>query len=586
MIGCALLDMYARCGSLDEARNLFDNLSSKDVVSWGAMIAGYVQHKSGLSALKLFKEMQEKGIEPTNITFLSVIKACSTIGAIIEGNLIHDSILRLQYESDLAIGNALIDMYAKCGVLDSAQNIFLRLPTHNIVSYSTLLDAFVQHGRSFAALCLFGKMQLKNITSCTVTYLGVLKACCNIAALEPGMILHHDIVVNNAEVDITVANTVIDMYAKCGLLDEARRVFDMLPMRSTVSWSIMSNGYVQTGENHMTLELYDEMQNEQVTPDNVTYVAVLKACGNANLIAKGKAVHKQMVDSGITLDTMLGSTLIDMYTKCGDLNEAEQVFDCVPNKDVVLWSALICGYVHDGKYAQALGLFKKMQQSSVNPDRVVFLCAIRACRCLGALSEGERIHCLARTHGFESDLIVVSALIDMYGKCGSMKSACELFARLSHRDAVAWGAIIAGYAHNGDYDMVKKYTEEMKSQCQMPIGHALSHVLSAVTLSGSIDEGHNLLKAGIMDGMVGPNIDHYNCVIDMLGRAGNLRDAEHMLQSKPFPANLVDWTALLTACSSHGNSMLGRECYQQISYLDPSASFGHSLLCKLYVEMG
>lgn len=586
VIGCALLDMYARCGGLDEARNLFDNLPSKDIVSWGAMIAGYAQHKCGLPALELFEKMQKEGLKPTNITFLCALKACCGIGALIEGSMIHDHIIRLHLESDLAIGNALIDMYAKCWSLDAAQNVFERLPSQNIVSYSALIAAFVQHGHSSAALQLLEKMQQKGMCSNIVTYLCILKACSNDGALKQGMVLHEDIIVNNAENDVMVANTLIDMYAKCGCLEEARRVFDLMPVRSTISWGAMSAGYLQGGHGLCALELYDKMQGNRVKPDNGTYVSVLKACASTGCLAKGKIIHEQIVDAGLKLDTMLGSTLIHMYAKCGDLQEAEKVFGALPQRDVVSWSALITGHVQHGQYLQALELFKRMQQDGVKPDRVVFLCVIKACSSIGAFKQGKTIHHLVKKHGFESDVIITSTLINMYAKCGHMKEARELFDGLPQKDAVAWGAIIGGYAHNCNYEQVKNCTEEMKRQGFMGSGQVSSGVLSACTLAGNIDQGQDFFKAAMKGDVVTTNVEDFNCAIDLFSRAGELKEAEHMLQSMPVPADVVGWTALLTACSSHGNTTLGRECYNQITQLDPNVSFGHSLMSKMYADAG
>ncbi|KAI5084978.1 hypothetical protein GOP47_0001147 [Adiantum capillus-veneris] len=583
MIGCALLDMYARCGRLEDARNLFDNLPSRDVVSWGAMIAGYAQHKQGLPALRLFEQMQEEGFEPTNITFLCVIKACGSIGAIMEGHLIHDHIVRIKFESDEPIANALIDMYAKCGSLDAAQNAFDRLSDLNIIAYSALLDAYVRHGHSFAALQFYEKMQHKRISPCIVTYLCVLRACSDLGTFEPGMVLHNNIIVSDVEMDVTVANTLIDMYAKCGCVEEARRVFDLLPRRSIVSWGAMIAGYVQGGCNHCTLELYKKMLEERVKPDNGMYMSVLKACGNIGCIKRGKAIHKQMMDSGVCLDAMLGSTLIDMYAKCGDLNEAKQVFSALSQQHVVLWSALITGHVQQDQHDQAMDLFMRMLQNGVKPDKVVFLCVIKACRSIGSLQKGKIIHHFARRHGFDSDLIIASALIDMYAKGGNMEEARTLFDGLPHRDAVVWSAIIGGYAHNGDDKQVKKCTKEMREQGLM---QSPSHVLSACTLSGNIDEGQNLFKATVRGDLARPSVEHYKAAIDLFGRAGKLEDAEQMLQSMPIPADVVCWTSLLTACISHGNSTLGRECYEQISQLEPNESVAPSLISKLYSDAG
>eukprot|EP00250_Pteridium_aquilinum_P011755 c20286_g1_i1 orf=1-720(-) len=240
--------MYAKCGSLKEAREVFDCLSNRNVFVWGAMIAGYAQHGLGVLALELYKEMQQEDVNPDKVLFSSVLQGCASIGCLNSGRLLHDRIIRDGFESHMIVGNTLVDLYVKCGSVEEARTVFNRLTNRDVVTWGTMIAGYAQHNHGLAALELFessqGKRssQEKGIELNRVVILGLLKACGSIRAVEQGQMIHNYILKGGLETDLVVCNTLLDMYAKSGNLREARTVFDGMKQRDEVSWSALIAG--------------------------------------------------------------------------------------------------------------------------------------------------------------------------------------------------------------------------------------------------------------------------------------------------------------------------------------------------------
>eukprot|EP00250_Pteridium_aquilinum_P034384 c750_g1_i1 orf=3-1277(+) len=263
----ALVDMYMKCGNLDEARKVFDLSKARDNGMWSAMISGYAQHGHGIKALELFHDMQKWGEEPNHYTFSCALKACSGRGVVLEGTQIHDNIVKLGLESDTIVGNALICMYATCNCLFDARHVFNGLAKQTIVSWGTMLAGYAQHGYGFSALQLLMSMQHASMKPNRAIYLYSLKACSSVSAIIEGMLIHDQVLKSGLESDVAIGNVLVDVYSKCGCLIEGRKVHDSLPAQSLVSWGAIIHGYVQRGHGLLALELFDKLQHEGLLPD-------------------------------------------------------------------------------------------------------------------------------------------------------------------------------------------------------------------------------------------------------------------------------------------------------------------------------
>eukprot|EP00250_Pteridium_aquilinum_P019343 c24392_g4_i3 orf=1-2412(-) len=548
VLGSTLVDMYAKCGSMEDAQLAFDKLPNRNAVTWNAVIAGYVQHGHGFSALELYSRMQhQSSLKPEKVTFLCTLKACGCIGAVEQGRLLHDQIIRCQLEQDLALDNTLIDMYAKCGSINEACKVFSSARTREVVSWNSLIGGYTQQGQALHALGLFGRMQNVGVPPDMVTFTCALKACASIEALESGQLIHDQMVRLEVEVDVVVGSALVDMYCKCKSLKEGRKVFEELQGANVVSWNAIISGCVQAEHDHLAFELFDRMQHEGVEPNDATFSCILKACSNSGNIEGGRLVHYGIIKGGLEVDAILICALVDTYAKCGSSRESCWVFDRLPNRNVAAWAALIGGYVQNGASLKALEMFQKMQREGMKPDKVTFLCVLKASTMSGAVEEGMLIHDQILRGEFGADVAVGNTLVDMYAKCGALAKAQHVLEELPFRDVVSWSALIAGYAQQGQGEQALKCFKRMQQEGIPPDVVTLCCVLNVCSHLGLVEEGHMLFMNMSTKYGVKPNLEAYTCMIDVFGRAGHLDKAVRLIREMPFSDNSAIWHALLGA---------------------------------------
>ncbi len=415
-----IINMYVKCGSMEDAFKVFHNMPTRDVAVWNVMILGYVKCGQGQKALALYEEMQHEGVKPNSVTFVGAINACASIIALEQARHIHKQIIDCGYESNLFVGSSLVDMYAKCGRIEDACSVFNRMPTRGVVAWNAMIFGKVKCGQGQKALALFQQMQQEGVQPDFITFLGVLSACARIEVLEEGRRVHQQIIESGFESNAFVGSSLVDMYAKCGSIEDAWRVFDKMLTRDVISWNAIILGYVKCGQGHKALALFQQMQQEGIEPDSVTLVGVLKACASLEALREGRCAHEEITRRRLNLDVFLGSSLVDMYAKCGSIEDASKVFNEMPSHNMVAWSAMISGHVKCGEGQKGLELFHQMQQEGVEPDTVTFLAVLNACAIVMALEEGRRVEKEIHKCGYGSDEFVVSGLVDMYAKCGSI----------------------------------------------------------------------------------------------------------------------------------------------------------------------
>lgn len=577
-----LIHLFASCGCLRDAYKVFCQVSKPSVYTWNAVISAHCKLAGGEKALELYYEMHQDCIRPNIVTFLCTLNACGSIRALEKGSLIHDKIVRKGLDSNLVIGNALIHMHSKCGGLAEAWKVFDELPNQDVVSWGTIISGYAQHGHEHHALDLLAKMQQEGIEPEKVTFLCILKACGSAEAIWHGRLIHDQIHRSGIESDVVIGSTLIDMYAKCKSLDEAHRVLERLPDRNVVSWCTTIAGYVEQGDGFVALELFKKMKDEGVKPDKVTFLCILKACSIIGIMDMGRLIHEEIIKCRYEFDLVVGSAIVNMYSKCGSMGEACMVFDKLPCRDVVTWAVIIAGYAQYGQGLSALEIFREMQMEGVKPDKVTFLGIFKACGSIGALEIGRQIHDQAIQCAYELDMVIGNTIVDMYGKCGSLAEARNVFDKLPNQDEASWGAMIAGFSQTGNLRLAQKCLEGMLRQGLSPGVMIFTSILTACNHAGLLEDGWAFFKLMKEDYEITPSIEHLNCMMDLLGRSGHLHEADELIQTMPSRLNVVGWMALLAACRIYGNVDLGRQCCQRVVQLDPNESSGYVLMSSIY----
>ncbi|KAJ7290913.1 hypothetical protein O6H91_Y025600 [Diphasiastrum complanatum] len=585
-IASALIDMYVKCGNPDEARQVFEKLTEKSLVTWNAMLGGYAHPCLGEQAIELYEIMQQEGVTPDGFTFVNILKACGNLGSLSEGKKIHAQITKSELTSDVFVGSALVDMYIKCGNLDEAEKAFNALKKRNVVSWNTIVTGFLQHGLASQAMKFLEIMHQEGVEPDATTFISILKACASTGALDEGKQIHALLKQKGLAADICIASSLIDMYAKCGSLVAACEIFDEMAGKDVVSWNAMIAGFVRHDQGERALQLFGQMQQAGMMPDRVTFVSVLKACGTRSDISYGKLIHAQISDVGLELDFSVGSALIDMYSTCGDLDKAQQVFNKLPGKNIATWNAMISSYAQHGLNHSALELFHKMEEERVVPNRVTFINILKACGSITAISQGEAVHEQLIKSGLDLDLSLCTSLIDMYSKCGNSAKAYEVFNKISGNDLVAWNAMIAGYAQHGLAKEALKLFDTMQDKGIKPNEVTFVSLISACSHTSLLNEGMSIFEAMVKDFEIVPNMQHYACVVDLLSRAGELNKAVAFIESMPFRPDPAIWMSVLGACQIHGNLEIAQGAFESVLKLNPTNAAAYLLMSKVYAFAG
>lgn len=378
----ALIGMYARCGSILDAHAVFLKIQLQNIVSWTAMIGAYAQHGYGKEALLLYQQMHKQGTKLTEISFVTVLSACSILA---EGQIIHAHVIKTGLESVTVVENALLTMYGRFGCVLVAWSLFDKMHAKNVVSWNAMIAACCQHGHGKQALQCFFQMEVEGMIPDKITFISVIEAC---ASLRLSKIVHTCIVGSGFESDDTVGNALIHNYGKCGSLKHACSMFNQMHQHNVVSWNTMFAVYIQHGHATELFELFRQMQQEGVHPDKISFVSMISACVNREVLSEGKMIHVYIIENGFETDVVVGSALVNMYGKYGCIMEAWHAFDRLEERNVVTWNAMIAAYAQHGRHKEALHLFRKMQLEGVQPSESSYVSILSVCSHTGLVDEG------------------------------------------------------------------------------------------------------------------------------------------------------------------------------------------------------
>eukprot|EP01018_Ginkgo_biloba_P029573 Gb_20749 [translate_table: standard] len=581
-VGSALVDMYAKCGSIEDASTVFHELPKRDVVLWSGMIAGYAQHGHAEEALKLFYQMQWLNLRLDQFTFASVLSACVVLEVLEQGTQVHTHVVKKGFEADVYVGTALVDMYAKFGSMENARNVFDEISEQNAASWNAMIAGYVQDERCKEALEFLCQMQRAGMKPNQFTFSNSLRACASIADLGHGNCVHAQIIKFSLESDVFVGSALVDMYAKCGSIVDACIVFDKMPTHDAVSWTAMIAGYAQFEDGEEALKLFFQMPSVGLKPNQFTFAIVLNTSASLAALEQGKRIHAYIMKSGFESDVFVGSALVDMYAKSGDIRDAQKVFHKISERDMVSWSAMIAGYAQQGLSEEALKLFCQMLRAAMKVDQFTFASVLMACASLAALEQGKAVHAHIIKTGFGLDVFVGSALVDMYSKCGSIDDSRDVFDGMTERNLVSWTAMISGYAQHGRGKEAIQLFEQMQPAGIKPDSVTFVGVLSACSHVGLVNEGRHYFDSISQNHGMTPKLEHYACMVDLLGRAGCLDEAEDIINKMPFEPGALVWRTLLGACRIHGNMDLGKRAAEWVLELEPQDPASYVLLSNIY----
>ncbi|WOL05981.1 pentatricopeptide repeat-containing protein [Canna indica] len=583
-----IVQMYISFGEIENARLVFNDVSRASVFVWNAMIRAYAWNGPFDHAIKLYRRMENSGVKPNKFTFPFVLKACSGLEALEDGIEIHDHAKRSGLESDLYVSTALIDMYMKCGCLNDAHEVFCRMPERDAVSWNAMVAGFALHGMYEETVSSVLEMQKMGKRPNPSTIVALLPVVGQVKSLSQGKSIHAFCTRRHFDDEDVLVNTaLLDMYGKSECLVYARRIFENMDIRNEVTWSAIIGGHILCGKMAEALEIFREMVFEGSSiVGSASVASILRACANLADLDSGRLIHSYVIKAGLLIDITVANSLLSMYAKVGTVNDAIGFFNEMDKKDTVSYSAMISGCVQNGNAEEALHVFRGMVSSNVAIDSATMIGIIPACSHLSALQHGKCSHGFITTHGFTLDSSICNALIDMYAKCGRIDIARKVFDTMPKQDVVSWNTIIAGYGIHGLGDEAISLFLKMESAGLVPDDITFICLLSACSHSGLVAQGKHWFCAMKEKYNVVPRMEHFICMVDLLGRGGCLSEAYDFIQSMPFDADVRVWGALLGACRVHKNVELGEEVSKMIQKLGPEGTGSFVVLSNLYSATG
>ncbi|KAL8547217.1 hypothetical protein ACS0TY_006798 [Phlomoides rotata] len=447
---------------------------------------------------------------------------------------------------------------------------------HDIVNEFT---AFCYQRDLPKAIKALDSMQKHKLWADSITYSELIKCCIAHGAIKQGKQVHQHVFSNGYEPKTFLINTLLNMYVNFNLLDEAQCLFDQMPERNVVSWTTMIAVYSISEHKHKALQMLVMMLRDGVRPNMYTYSSVLRACEEISTL---KQLHSCIIKIGLELDVFVRSALIDIYCKWGEPKAGLDIFDEMVTSDLVVWNSIIGGFAQNSDGDEALNLFIRLKRSGLWADRSTLTSVLRGCTSLALLELGRQVH--VHVIKFNGDLVLDNALLDMYCKCGSLKDANSIFTRMDIKDVISWSTMIIGFAQNGYSRKALDSFEAMKDTRIKPNYITILGVLFACSHAGLVKDGKYYFDSMKTLFGIDPGREHYGCMVDLLGRAGELEEAIKLIHEMKCEPDAVTWRTLLGACRVHRNMDLAEYAAKKVLSLDPCDAGTYTLLSNIYAN--
>ncbi|KAF5746249.1 pentatricopeptide repeat-containing family protein [Tripterygium wilfordii] len=413
-------------------------------------------------------------------------------------------------------------------------------------------------------------------------FIFLLRNCKQVNQIPP---IHAKIIRSGHEQDPFIVFELLRLCSTFKDIDYASTIFNFSQNPNVYLYTALIDGFVLSGSHTDGISLYCKMVEESIIPDSYAVTSALKACGSQLALREGKQIHCQVSKLGLTSSRSVRMKLIELYGKCGALDDARQVSDEI-TKDTVCWTAMIDGLVRNGDMNRALQVFRDMQRENVMPNEVTIVCVLSACAQLGALELGRWVHSYMRKFQIERNHFVCGALINMYARCGDIDEARRVFEEMKERNVITYNSMISGFALHGKSVEAIKMFRGMIKQGIRPTSVTFVGVLNACSHGGLVDSGFEIFHSMTRDYGIEPQIEHYGCMVDLLGRVGRLEEAYNFIRGMKIPPDHIMLGALLSACKIHGNIELGEQIAKLLMDCGEADSGTYVLLSNVYASSG
>ncbi|XP_038877935.1 pentatricopeptide repeat-containing protein At3g22690 [Benincasa hispida] len=605
--------------SLDYARKAFelfqeDGEANATVFMYNSLIRGYSAAGLCDEAISLYVQMIEVGFMPDNFTFPFVLSVCAKTGAFVEGVQLHGALMKIGLERDMFVANSLIHLYAEGGDFLFARKVFDEMLERNVVSWTSLICGYARTDSSREAVALFFQMIEAGVRPNSVTMVCVISACAKLKDLELAKRIHAYIEESGMELNTHMVNALVDMYMKCGETGGAKRLYDGCVDKNLVLCNTIMSNYSHHGMPNEVLTVLVDMFRVDLQPDRISLLSAISACGQMGDYLLGKCCHNYSLRNGYEGWDNIRNAIIDMYMKCGKQEIAYRVFDSMSNKSIVSWNSLLVGYirnkdlesarkifnempekdivswntminalVQESMFDEAIELFREMQLKEMKADRVTMVEVASACGYLGDLELAKWIYAYIVKNSIYCDMLLETAVVDMFARCGDTYSAMKVFNNMDKKDISAWTTAIGAMAVDGNGKRAIELYSEMLKQGVKPDQVVFVNILTACSHGGFVEQGQRIFESMKQHG-ISPQIVHYGCMVDLLGRAGKLEEALDIIKSMPMKPNGIIWGSLLAACRTHKNIDMATFAAERLAKVAPERTGTHVLLSNIYAS--
>ncbi|KAI3871559.1 hypothetical protein MKX03_005742 [Papaver bracteatum] len=467
--------------------------------------------------------------------------------------------------------------------------LFEEMPYRDVVSFNTIISAsFRTNGTLGEGIELFSKMKREDLEPNHITLSALIGACAgSSASMKLAEIFHGQAIRYGFFSNCFVGSSLVDNYGKQMKLKEAVHAFDDIVELDLVSCNIMIDCFARNGCKEKAMKIFLRLRSKGVEFDSFTLASLLKTCSGSRDLKRGMEIHGCVIKAGLSSEIPTSNTLVTMYSKCEEESiSAIKIFERTQEPNIISWTAIISGFMQNGQNKEAIKFYERMLKVGMKENQFTFASILPAYSSLTRLEQGMQVHGRIIKSGFVSDTLVGNALIDMYFKCGSLIEAKMMFETIEKRDVVSWTMMITGFGQHGKGKEAIDILRMMPSEGFKPDDITFLGGLSACSHCGLVDEGLQLFRQMVDHYSIKPRKEHFSCLIDMLGRAGRLKEAEMFIQETGVGSEVFVWEALLGACSIHGEIELGERSAEKIMKLEPRRNQPYVLLANIYADRG
>ncbi|KAJ8748900.1 hypothetical protein K2173_013333 [Erythroxylum novogranatense] len=523
--------------------------------------------------------------------FSKALKLAAESGCFLSGKQVHGHLIKSGLVHLRPLHNRVLGVYLKCGESFDVDRLLDEMPVRNVVTWNTVICGYVDresvHESSrYMGFFYFERMLRDEVDLDSITVNGLLRLCIEVNDVVIGRQLHCLLIKLGFEFNCFVNAALIDFYGKCRLVEEARCVFDIVSCRDVVLWNVMVSCYVLNGLPEKAFAFFNLMRQGDLVGDVFTFSSLLNSCASLGFRESGTQIHGLTIKLSFDSDVLVVSGLVDMYAKNEYTDDARKIFDAMTTRSIVSWNTMVVGYGLLGDVMEAMKLLRKMFQEEIKPDELTLASILSSCGCACVFCETMQVHAYVTKHGFQTFLSVANALVNAYSKCGSITGALRCFGSVIEPDLVTWTSLIGAYAFHGlPKDSIDTF-QKMVSGGIRPDRISFLEILSACSHAGLVTEGFHYFNLMENTYRIIPDLEHYTCIVDLLGRAGLLAEAFNILTSMPIKHKSSAFDSFIRACKIHGEVEYGKWAAEMLVELETYKPVTYSLISNLYASDG